>query len=111
MRDNRGRQKLIRQIADILKNNYHPERIVLFGSWARGQAGKDSDIDLLIVKQTPLPFYRRLAEVRKLVSSVRQGVPFDPIVMTPEELGRRLRFGDRFLKNILQSGQVLYAGS
>ncbi len=41
-----------------------------------------------------MPFYKRLAEVRRLVSSIRRGVPFDPIVVTPEELTRRLAEGD-----------------
>ncbi len=111
MKKNTARFKLVRRMTRELEAKYHPERIILFGSFAGNQATKDSDVDLLIVKRTSVPFYKRLAEVRKLVSSVRRGVPFDPIVVTPEELSRRLKLGDRFLEGILQSGQVLYAKS
>lgn len=106
---NRVHRGLIRRISEAIEGQYDPERIVLFGSYATGRATKDSDIDLLIVKRTPLPFYKRLAEVRKLVSAVRKGAPFDPIVVTPDELTRRLKLGDRFLEDILDSGTVLYA--
>lgn len=82
---------------------------MLFGSCAVGRQKAESDIDLLIVKQTAQPFYSRLAAVRRIVSSIRAGVPFDPIVVTPRELARRLEMGDQFLGGILRSGKVLYA--
>ena len=102
-------QRAIRLIRDILQTKYEPERIILFGSYATGRQALGSDIDLLIVKRTSQPFHRRLAEVRQLVSSCRRGIPFDPIVITPQELNRRIIRGDQFLANILRSGKVLYA--
>ena len=104
----KGRE-IAHRISDVLEAEYKPEKVVLFGSFATGTAAKDSDIDLLIVKKTTIPFYKRLAEVRRIVSSVRRGIPFDPIVVTPVELSNRLKMGDLFLKDILQSGEVLYA--
>ncbi len=108
MKNDKGR-KVAHQISSVLEAEYEPEKVVLFGSFATGSVAKDSDIDLLIVKRTTVPFYKRLSEVRKIVSSVRRGFSFDPIVMTPTELTHRLKMGDRFLKDILRSGKVLYA--
>lgn len=102
-------QQVIRQISKALEKEYDPERIVLFGSCAVGRQKAESDIDLLIVKRTSLPFYSRLAVVRRIVSSIRVGMPFDPIVVTPRELTRRLEIGDQFLSDVLRSGKVLYA--
>lgn len=102
-------RRVIRQISKALEKGYDPERIVLFGSYAAGRQKVDSDVDLLIVKRTSRSFYSRLAEVRRIVSSARAGMPFDPIVVTPEELERRLEKGDQFLGGIVRSGKVLYA--
>ncbi|MFA5781386.1 MAG: nucleotidyltransferase domain-containing protein, partial [Bacteroidales bacterium] len=54
-------------------SGYSPEKIILFGSFASGNANENSDIDLLIVKKTKEPFYQRLRQVRKLF--VRQPLP------------------------------------
>ena len=102
-------KKIIRNISQALERNYAPERIVLFGSCVTGKQNVESDIDLLIVKRTSQPFYKRLATVRQIVSSMRAGMPFDPIVVTPRELALRLEMGDQFLADILRSGKVLYA--
>jgi predicted nucleotidyltransferase len=105
----RSFRQAIRRIGETLKERYRPEKIILFGSWAGGRPGRSSDIDLLIVKRTTQSFHRRLAAVRQLVSPYRRGIPFDPIVVTPQELSQRLAHGDQFLATILQSGKVLYA--
>lgn len=102
-------RRAIRRMRDVLRTHYEPERIILFGSYATGRQAPESDIDLLIVKRTARLFYQRLAEVRRLVSSYRRGIPFDPIVVTPQELHRRLSRGDQFLASVLRSGKVLYA--
>lgn len=100
--------RVIRQLSHALEKRYAPERIVLFGSFAMGNPHAESDIDLLIVKKTSQSFHKRLATVRRIVSPLRGGVPFDPIVVTPEELDSRLKMGDQFFAGILQSGKVLY---
>ena len=101
-------QMVIRRITEILKRRYRPEQMILFGSYAAGTTHKDSDIDLLVVKTTTKPFFRRLVEVRRLVAEARRGYPFDPVVLTPVELKHRLAIGDQFLRDILQHGRVLY---
>jgi predicted nucleotidyltransferase len=88
---------------------YAPEKVVLFGSYAYGVSHRDSDIDLLIIKDTQESFFNRLTRVRQVVSGLHKGVPFDPIVLTPGEVEARLKVGDQFLEEILERGQLLYA--
>lgn len=106
-----GVDEVIQRIAGVLRARYRPERIILFGSCASGTVRRDSDIDLLIVKETAKPFFQRLVEVRQLVSTQRRGYPFEPIVVTPAELRRRLSRGDQFFADIVSHGRVLYARS
>lgn len=109
MRVKKNVRQVIQRIVEVLKKYYQPEQIILFGSYALGTPAPDSDIDLLIVKTTHQPFFHRLAEVRRLVSDIRRGYAFDPIVLTPTELKRRLAIGDQFFEEIVTKGQVLYA--
>jgi len=101
---------VIQAIVERLIAAYRPERIILFGSHVCGTADADSDIDLLIVKDTPQRFLDRLDEVRRLVTGTHPGIPFDPIVVTPQELAERLQRGDQFVGGIIRTGEVLYAG-
>ncbi|MFH1549201.1 MAG: nucleotidyltransferase domain-containing protein [Planctomycetota bacterium] len=92
-----------------IENGYHPERIILFGSYAYGQPSEDSDVDFLIVKSTKdRPFDRRL-QVARLISDPHRAVPVDLFVLTPEEIEDRLDAGDQFLQEILDKGEVVYA--
>ena len=103
-------ERVARRIAKTLVMSYRPERVILFGSRSEGTARHDSDIDLLIIKKTAQPFYQRLADVRRLVSEERRGYAFEPIVLTPTEVRKRLAMGDQFLQQIIDRGHVLYAG-
>ena len=94
----------LKQIADVLREEYHAQRVILFGSVARGEAGPDSDIDLLVSAPTSERFYDRLASVRRLLRPVAAGLPVSPIVLTPAEIDVRVRRGDQFVKEILSSG-------
>lgn len=98
MRTPEQTQRVIQQMVEILKDQYHPQQIILFGSYASGTPHEDSDIDLLVVKATHKPFFTRLAEVRRLVSDARRGYPFEPVVLTPSELKRRLAGGINFFR-------------
>jgi len=102
-------RKAIRQLAERIKETYAPDTIILFGSYAYGQPDADSDIDLLIVKKTHLPFHKRWAEVCRSVSPEASGLDFSPFVVTPEELEERLKIGDQFFQEVLTKGKVLYA--
>ncbi len=84
---------------------YEPRRVVLFGSFARGDYHAMSDIDLLIVKDTERPFLDRISDVLALCD---YDVPLEPLIYTPEELQRMLEEGNSFLQTVLEEGIVVY---
>ena len=99
---------IIDNIVSRLRRDYEPEQIILFGSYAYGNPTDESDLDLLIVKETTEPILTRWSNVRKLVSDLRKGFGFSPIVITPSELEKRLGKGDQFFEEILSRGKKLY---
>jgi len=102
-------RSIINNIVQRLVMHYAPRKIILFGSWASGGADEDSDIDLLIIKDTPEAFLQRMDTVRKVATGTHRCVPFDPIVLTPAELDQRLKAQDQFIAAIVRNGEVLYA--
>jgi len=99
-------QKEIVKIVRRIKEKYKPEKIILFGSFAWGKPNKDSDFDILIIKNTRKSHYKRIPEVRSYLHDVNRAM--DILVMTPKELAHRIQLGDFFIKNILQKGKILY---
>lgn len=84
---------------------YDPERIVFFGSAARGDMSEASDLDVLIVKETDRRFVDRIGEV---LAFLRLPVGVDPVVYTPAELRTMVEEGNDFLASALAEGKVLY---
>jgi len=101
-------RETILEIIGKIKQQYQPSKIVLFGSYAYGQPDRDSDIDLLIIKDTSERPIDRRVTVARIVSDPKRLIPFEPIVLTPEEVRERIEVGDQFLKEILDKGEVLY---
>ena len=100
--------QLVRRVVKRLERTYRPMQVYLFGSYAYGRPRRDSDLDMLIIKQTTQPFFRRSFAVRRHVFPLLRGQPFDPIVMTPEELQRRLAKGDQFVQEMVTKGKLVY---
>ncbi|MDI6752024.1 MAG: nucleotidyltransferase domain-containing protein [bacterium] len=94
----------IKKIAARLKKEYNASQVILFGSYARGEESADSDVDLLIVAYTQERFFQRMAQVRGLVRDLRKGLPLAPIVLTHNELKKRIGIGDQFIKEIIEKG-------
>ena len=84
---------------------FHPRRVILFGSYAYGKPTADSDVDLLIVMPHEGPPSLKAAEIRK---QVRSGFPMDLVVRSPKEIQRRLTMGDFFIREIMERGKPLY---
>lgn len=101
-------RKVILDIAERIKKNYNPDKIILFGSYAYGKPTRDSDIDMLIVKETKKRSMDRWFTLKKLCQDPNRGIPFSPLVFTPKELDYRLSLGDQFIEEILEKGQILY---
>ncbi|PJC68087.1 hypothetical protein CO015_05340 [candidate division WWE3 bacterium CG_4_8_14_3_um_filter_42_11] len=95
----------IDSITQKLIRDYKPQKIILFGSGAKGKTGPTSDIDMLIIKKTRKRFVDRIGEVLNLVDSTR----LEPLVYTPQELQSRLAIQDFFINEVLKTGKTLYA--
>ncbi len=100
---------VIQEMVKRLVRDYTPQQIILFGSYAYGQPTQDSDIDLLIIKDTPEGFWDRMDSVRRVVTGAHPHIPIEPLIYTPDEIVRRLKAKDQFVQGILQNGEVLYA--
>jgi predicted nucleotidyltransferase len=95
----------LRRYLDLLIEHEKPEKIIVFGSLATGDIHEWSDIDLVIVKQTDLPFFRRLREVRRLL---HPRVGTDILVYTPEEFEHMSQNRLFVREEILEKGIVIY---
>jgi predicted nucleotidyltransferase len=98
-------QRMVRRIV----RDFHPERVILFGSHARGEAGPDSDVDLLVV----MPFkglrHRKQVEIRVALHDIQ--VPIDIIVTSPEDFAWRQNVVGTIEYPAVREGKVLYARS
>ena len=100
--------ELIGNLVEELVANYKPQQVILFGSYAYGTPNSDSDVDLLIVKDTDLPGHERSLAAREAMGRLSAGIPMDLLVMTPGEIKVRLAKGDQFIEDIVREGQCLY---
>jgi HEPN domain-containing protein/predicted nucleotidyltransferase len=96
----------LEEVVERLVSRYDPDRIILFGSHASGRAREGSDLDLLIVKETPLRPIDRRVEVERLLAD-RQ-VPLDLLVYTPQEVRDLYALGSPFIEEVVETGRVLY---
>jgi predicted nucleotidyltransferase len=95
----------ISELAERIAREFHPQRIILFGSSAVGNATEHSDIDLLIIMPTGGSGLRKAAEIMNKISP---RIPVDLIVRDPEDLQRRLEANDIFLREVVEKGKILY---
>jgi predicted nucleotidyltransferase len=89
----------------LLTENETPDKIIIFGSLATGNIHSWSDIDLIIIKPTDLPFLQRLRRIRKLL---QPEVATDILFYTPEEMEELCRKRPFFREEILNKGIVVY---
>lgn len=98
-------EKELKRILHILKRDYQPEKIILFGSLAKGRIKEWSDIDLILIKRSKKRFLDRIGEVIKLCSP-KIGVDF--IVYTPEEFRYLSKVEPFIQEEVLKKGKVIY---
>jgi predicted nucleotidyltransferase len=95
---------VIRRFARQVAEQFQPDKIILFGSYAYGTPHQDSDVDLLVV----MPARNELDQAVRLCLAIDYQFPLDLIVRTPKNLAWRLAEGDSFLSEIVTRGKVLY---
>jgi predicted nucleotidyltransferase len=94
---------------DRIVRDCHPLKIILFGSHARGEAGPESDLDLLVVLPEVASRRQSAVKIRCLLTDLP--VPKDIVVTTPEEIARRGDLVGTVLRPALREGKVLYERS
>jgi predicted nucleotidyltransferase len=99
----------VQQIADRIVAAFHPLRIILFGSRARGDARPDSDIDLLVEMESDLPAAERIRAVDRLFTP--RVWPMDVVVFTPEEAARQRESRNSLIQTAEREGKVVYERS
>ena len=101
--------KRIEVLKDKIVELGNPDKIILFGSHARGTAREDSDVDLLVIGPSDLP--RRQRQVRLRRALFGSGVAFDLLALTPGEVEIRLQRNGPFIREILSNGKLIYERS
>ena len=96
----------IRAFSEAVGRKFHPQRIVLFGSYAYGQPTADSDVDLLVIMARTRDRGERMSV--RIRQAVPRDFPLDLLVRTPSEVAKRLRWGDPFIRELLEKGRVMY---
>ena len=104
----RGTGEIISKITKKIRAEYKPQKIILFGSYAYGEPDEDSDIDLLIIKDTDKSSMDRWMEVRRILRDFNKIIPISPLIYTEKELKERLKIKDFFIQEILEKGKIVY---
>lgn len=98
--------QLIQEIVRRIVNVSHPEKVILFGSRARGMARPESDFDLLVIAHSTQPRHRRAAPLYGALSDIL--APMDIVVYSPEEVQEWSEVHQAFITTAIREGQVLY---
>jgi uncharacterized protein len=95
----------IRSFSKRLAEEYKPRQIILFGSYAYGKPGPDSDVDLLVILPGKSVDPMKSVEMRL---KLHPDFPLDLLVRSPMAVKKRIAMGDCFMKEIIEKGKVLY---
>ena len=102
-------QEQINEVSMRIVRNFKPQKIILFGSYANGTPTEESDLDLLVIKDSDSPSRLQNRKIRRILSDLR--IPIDVVVKTPEEfrtyrdiIGTIIYPANKFGKVIYESG-------
>lgn len=95
----------IQNLADQIAREFDPDKIILFGSYARGTAGPDSDVDLLVVLPFEgKPFWKSV----EIMNRVDPQFAIDLIARSPVDTAHRYAQGDPLIHDAIDYGKILY---
>jgi uncharacterized protein len=97
-------RKIIQQFARDVAQQFDPDKVILFGSHATGRVHADSDVDVLVV----MPARNQLDQAAKIHLATMPPFPLHLLVRTPANLAWRLAEGDPFLREVMETGTLLY---
>ncbi len=95
---------VIRRFARQVAAQFHPDRIILFGSYAYGRPHRHSDVDILVI----MPAKNATDQAIRIRLAIDAPFPMDLIVRSPEVVAWGLKEGDWFLREVVSQGKVLY---
>lgn len=98
--------EVFQEMVERLKKELDPLKIILFGSYSNGEPTEDSDVDILIIKESELPRYKRSVPAYKALSGLI--IPKDILVYTPEEVEEWSEVPQAFISRVMDKGTVIY---
>ena len=103
---NKISNEVVEEIKNKIIEKISPLKIILFGSFACGEQKENSDLDLLIIKESSISRPKRAGEIRLLLSKYIFGK--DILVYTPEEIEEWKNVPEAFITTVINEGKVLY---
>lgn len=94
-----------RRVINRIIRRYRPKKIIVFGSYARGDVHQGSDLDLIIIKNTKQKFLRRMDAVLDLCDGE---IAVEPLIYTEAEFKKMLEQRNDFLETVVSEGKVVY---
>lgn len=101
-------RKQIKLLCSAIAREFHPDKIVLFGSYAYGKPRPESDVDLLVVMPFEGSPFRQAAVILGHVVNAVGIMPLDLLVRTAKQVQERTQMGDSFMREIIERGRVMY---
>ena len=101
-------KKEIEKIINSIKNEYEPDKIILFGSYSTDLANKHSDLDLLIIKDSEKSRIERGLEIKKLLRKYKMCFAIDLLIYTPEVVEQENFGKNSFFNIVFEEGKVVY---
>lgn len=99
-------ESIIDKVTEIIVDAVHPLKVILFGSFARGEETEDSDLDFLVITESDLPRPLRAREIRRRLRGLK--FPVDVVVYTPQEVREWEKVPSSFVHTVLHEGRAVY---
>lgn len=106
MNQDQSVQAVINEMVRRIRESIHPDKIILFGSHARGMAGRESDVDLLVIMPIEGSKRKKTVQIYHLLAGM--GIPKDVIVATPQEVNKYRDVVGTIYRSALQEGKIVY---